>query len=32
MLILCGIQILKKWIQENDTNDNILLATSSIEY
>ena len=26
MLILCGIQILEKWAQENDLDDDILLA------
>lgn len=32
ILILFGIQILEKWVQENDLDDNILLATSPIRY
>ena len=32
MLILCGIQILEKWAQENDLDDDILLATSLTGY
>ena len=32
MLILCGIQILEKWTQENDLDDDILLATSPTGY
>lgn len=32
ILILCNIQILEKWVQENDLDDNILLATNPIRY
>ena len=32
MLILCGILILEKWAEENDLDEDILLATSPIGY
>ena len=32
MLILCDIQILKKWTYKNNLDDDILLATSPIRY
>ncbi len=32
MLILCDIQILEKWTQENDLDGDILLATSPTGY
>ena len=32
MLIVCGILILEKWAEENDLDEDILLATSPTEY
>lgn len=32
ILILCDIQILEKWIQKNDFNNNILLVSSPTRY
>ena len=32
MLILCGILILEKWAEENDLDEDILLATSPTGY
>lgn len=32
MLILCGIYILEKWAEENDLDEDILLATSPTGY
>lgn len=32
MLILCGIGILEKWVEKNDLDEDILLATNPIRY
>lgn len=32
MLVLCGILILEKWTDENDLDEDILLATSPTGY
>ena len=32
MLIIFGINILNKWVQKNDLNDDLLLATTEFEY